>query len=79
MIDQTFQGYLDFGSMAQFFEGSHLKMQDSDIISILRLIDINDDGKIDEDEFNHFISIFKIVEPFAKLNEIINKRYGTKR
>jgi hypothetical protein len=43
------------------------------------LIDINDDGKIDEDEFNFFISIFKIVEPCQRLNEIINKRYGTKQ
>jgi len=48
------------------------------LISLLRLIDINDDGVIDEDEFNYFISVFKIIEPQEKLNIILNKRYGTK-
>lgn len=79
MIDKTYQGSLDFGNIAQFFETSDLKMRDSDMISILRLIDINDDGMIDEDEFNYFISIFKIVEPSEKLNEVINKKYGNKQ
>jgi hypothetical protein len=78
LIDHGSQSCLDFGNLARFFEKSNLTMRDTDLISILRLIDINDDGKIDEDEFNYFISIFKIVEPAAKLNELLNKRYGTK-
>jgi hypothetical protein len=53
-------------------------LRDSDLMSILRVIDINDDGVIDEDEFNYFISIFKIVEPNEKLNLLLNKRYGNK-
>jgi hypothetical protein len=53
-------------------------MRDTDLISILRMIDINDDGVIDEDEFNYFLSIFKVVEPSEKLNVVLNKRYGTK-
>ena len=64
-IDQNRSGKLDFHNLKAFFEESKIRPRDSEIIAILRIIDINDDGKIKENEFNFFIDLFNGREPNA--------------
>ena len=63
LIDMDKSGFLDFDNLSLFFHNSKIKPRDSEIIAILRLIDINDDGKIAETEFKYFISLFSGEEP----------------
>ena len=54
---------LDFNGLRSFFEEAKVIPQDVEIIGILRLIDINDDGKIDDTEFTYFVELFSGKEP----------------
>jgi len=49
---------LDFKNLKRFFESLKILPKDSEIIAILRVIDINDDGSIDRSEFEYFVSLF---------------------
>lgn len=63
IIDSDNSGILDFGNLARFFGRSKIRLRDSEMIAILRVIDINDDGIIDEREFEYFTSLFRNKEP----------------
>lgn len=69
-------GNLDFKVLKQFFEELKIVPKDSEIISILRAIDINDDGIIDRTELEYFISMFSIKGPssvsFSRLKDRSN-------
>ena len=58
---------IDFNNLKAFFEASKIVPRDSEIISVLRVIDINDDGVITELEFNYFIDLFSHSHPPASL------------
>jgi Ca2+-binding EF-hand superfamily protein len=66
-------GNLDFKVLKQFFEELKIVPKDSEIISILRAIDINDDGIIDRTELEYFISMFSNKGPssvcFSRLRD----------
>lgn len=49
---------LDFKTLKRFFETLKIVPKDSELISILRFIDINDDGIIDKLEFDYFMGLF---------------------
>jgi len=74
-IDTKNSGNLDFHNLKAFFEESKIKPRDTEIISILRIIDINDDGKINENEFNFFIELFSGKEPGTHVLNILKKAH----
>lgn len=51
---------IDYASLQTFFKTTGLVVSDKDILAILRLIDINDDGVIDRAEFDYFISLINV-------------------
>lgn len=57
-VDTKRSRRIDFSNLKTFFEASKIVPRDSEIISVLRVIDINDDGVITELEFNYFIDLF---------------------
>lgn len=71
---------IDFNNLKAFFETSKIVPRDSEIISVLRVIDINDDGVITELEFNYFIDLFSHAVPsaslVAKLRELKRQEMG---
>lgn len=69
ILDTENKGILDFESIREFFNKVGIKVDDNEIIGILRLIDINDDGKISEGDFELFVRILR-----GDLNEFYNKR-----
>lgn len=74
-IDARGTGHLDFHNLKAFFEESKIKPRDSEIISILRIIDINDDGKINENEFNFFIELFSGKEPGNHVLNVLKRAH----
>jgi Ca2+-binding EF-hand superfamily protein len=57
-IDRARTGSLDFGNLRKFFEETRIKPRDTEIIAILRIIDVNDDGRIFKAEFDYFLTLF---------------------
>lgn len=51
---------LDFSGLQTFFKQAGLSIPDKDILSVLRLIDINDDGVVDRAELEYFLSILDV-------------------
>lgn len=51
---------LDFKTLKTFFESLRIVPRDSELIAILRIIDINDDGLIDKTELDYFGSLFSL-------------------
>ncbi len=51
---------LDFKILKRYFETLKIMPKDSEIIAILRVIDVNDDGVIDKTEFDYFIGLFNL-------------------
>ena len=74
-IDKKNSNQLDFHNIKEFFEESKMKPRDSEIISILRIIDINDDGKINENEFNFFIELFSGKEPGSHVLNVLKRAH----
>lgn len=66
-IDTKGSGYLDFHNLKAFFEASKIRPRDAEIIAILRIIDINDDGKINSNEFKFFIDLFSGNDPSSTI------------
>jgi len=62
-IDIGNKRILDFHNLKAFFEETKIRPKDTEIIAILRIIDINDDGKINETEFKFFIDLFSGMDP----------------
>lgn len=58
---------LDFKVLKRFFEQLKIVPKDSEIIAILRIIDINDDGVIDKTEFDYFLALFNLQGPDVSL------------
>lgn len=58
---------LDFKVLKRFFEQLKIVPKDSEIIAILRIIDINDDGVIDKAEFDYFLGLFNLQGPDVSL------------
>lgn len=58
---------LDFKVLKRFFEQLKIVPKDSEIIAILRIIDINDDGVIDKTEFDYFLGLFNLQGPDVSL------------
>lgn len=46
--------------LKRYFEMLKIMPKDSEIIAILRVIDVNDDGVIDKTEFDYFIGLFSL-------------------
>lgn len=74
-IDSKGSKHLDFHNLKAFFEESKIKPRDSEIIAILRIIDINDDGKINENEFNFFIELFSGKEPGSHVLNVLKRTH----
>lgn len=51
---------LDFNSLQNFFKSLNMVVNEKDVLAILRLIDINDDGIIDKAEFEYFLSLINV-------------------
>ena len=62
---------LDFISLKGFFEGSQIRLRNEEIGSILRTIDVNNDGIIDEDEFDYFLNLFKGLDSNDQLLSVL--------
>lgn len=62
-VDNTGSKRIDFVNLKAFFETSKIVPRDSEIISILRVIDINDDGIIFEEELDYFVDLFTRRDP----------------
>lgn len=65
---------LDFKTLKRFFEDLRIVPRDSEIIAILRVIDINDDGLIDKAEFDYFLSLFNSKMPSESLIQKLKER-----
>ena len=63
VVGETRPEFLDFGGLAEFLKSSGIKPRDSEIISILRLIDVNDDGVVNKLEFIFFLNLFNDCTP----------------
>lgn len=57
LIDHEKTGALDFENLQDLFGRSKILLRETEIISILRVIDINDDGLIDGVKFQFFLSL----------------------
>lgn len=66
-FDKT--GFIDFGNLCLFFKNSKIRPRDSEIIAMLRIIDINDDGKVTKIELEYFLSLFSGKEPSGLMIE----------
>jgi Ca2+-binding EF-hand superfamily protein len=51
-------GIIGFESLKAFFEDTKILPKDSEIVAVLRVIDINEDGLISRDEFDYFANLF---------------------
>ena len=70
----TTGGFLDFKTLKRYFESLNIVPKDSEIIAILRVIDINDDGIIEKTEFDYFISLFNTrIGNEVLLNKLIDR------
>lgn len=65
---------LDFKILKKFFEELRIVPRDSEIIAILRVIDINDDGIIDKAEFDYFLSLFNSKLPSESILQKLRER-----
>ena len=70
----THSGSLDFKILKKFFEELRIVPRDSEIIAILRVIDINDDGIIDKAEFDYFLSLFNSKLPSESILQKLRDR-----
>ncbi len=70
----TGNGSLDFKVLKRFFEDLRIVPRDSELIAILRVIDINDDGIIDRPEFEYFLSLFHSKHPSEHLLQKLKER-----
>ena len=70
----TQSGSLDFKILKKFFEELRIVPRDSEIIAILRVIDINDDGIIDKAEFDYFLSLFNSKLPSESILQKLRER-----
>ena len=75
-VDSKRSRRIDFNNLKAFFEASKIVPRDSEIISVLRVIDINDDGVITEMEFNYFIDLFSHTSPS---DSVVMKLKGLKK
>lgn len=69
---------LDFNTLSNFFKSLSLHINDKDIVSILRMIDINDDGIIDRAEFDYFISLVNVRNQDTGKREALSQKIKTK-
>lgn len=69
ILDKCRKGILDFENIREFFNEVSIRISDDEIIGILRLIDINDDGLITEGDFELFIRILR-----GDLNNFFNQK-----
>ena len=69
LIDEENRALIDFGSLKMFLGISRIQFGDGQIISILRALDIDDDGKIDKTDFDFFLTLFRVNEPSPALTE----------
>lgn len=60
-IDKAGTGFIDFDNLKEFFNLNNIFPLDEEIIFILRRIDIDDDGRIDKEEFVKFINLILTV------------------
>lgn len=74
-IDADNNGGIDYNNLQKYFASADCKIEDSKVISILRRIDINNDGKITQNEFNFFIDIFSGIEPEAHITKTLRASY----
>lgn len=51
---------LDYNCLSSFFKTLNLNVNEKDILAILRVIDINNDGVIDRSEFDYFLSLLNV-------------------
>ena len=65
---------LDFNCLKRFFEKTKTVLKVEDVIGILALIDVNKDGKIDENEYVYFLNILRGVETRGAVLRNIEKR-----
>lgn len=70
----TGNGALDFKILKKYFEDLRIVPRDSEMIAILRVIDINDDGIIDRPEFEYFLSLFNSKHPSDHLLQKLKER-----
>ena len=70
---------LDFNGLKRFFTDLKIVPKDSEIIAILRIIDINDDGIIDKAEFDYFIGTVGGSVTLTELAERLRMRQSRER
>lgn len=74
LIDYEKTGALDFENLQDLFGKSKILLRETELISILRVIDINDDGLIDSTKFKFFLSLCQGMEPSPEVIQDIRSR-----
>ena len=60
-IDKANSGFIDFDNLKEFFNLNNIYPLDEEVIFILRRVDIDDDGRIEKEEFVKFINLILTV------------------
>jgi len=72
-LDTANKKKLVYGDLSTFFDESRIVPRDEEIVSILKIIDINDDGEISQEEFRYFTSLFQGKEPDISVINYLKK------
>lgn len=67
---------LDFNNLKNYFTESKIRIRDEEIIGILRIVDINDDGRINKNEFGFFVNLFTGNDPSSMLLSSLKKTHS---
>lgn len=74
MIDAENTGALDFENLQDLFRESKIQLRETELIAILRAIDITDDGLIDRIKLDYFLSLCQGQEPSLRVTDEIKAR-----
>lgn len=66
-IDIDRKGKLSFSKLSDYCKKSRAPLADNDILGVLRILDINDDGIVNQNDFNFFLDLFSQKGPQKEL------------
>lgn len=74
LIDSEDTGALDFENLQDLFNESKIQLRETELIAILRAIDITDDGLIDRVKLDYFLTLCRGNEPSMRITDEIKAR-----
>lgn len=69
---------LDFSGLQNFFKQNGVSVPDKDVLAVLRLIDINDDGVVDRAELEYFLSVINVRHHGGNIRESLAAKIKVK-